>query len=115
LHVLGLESITRKLGRWDTRWNKGVGAGGIPLEFEGFTLPASGGLRWRVSVKTSDASRDPANSESIKTGKCRDLWFETLIRVIASLACFRPCTFPNLAATPGSWDYLSGFLKNMLS
>jgi hypothetical protein len=34
LHVLGLESMTRKLGRWDTRWNKGVDAGGIPLEFE---------------------------------------------------------------------------------
>jgi hypothetical protein len=24
-----------ELGRWDTRWNKGVDAGGIPLEFEG--------------------------------------------------------------------------------
>ena len=35
LHVLGLESMTRTLGRWDTRWNKGVDAGGIPLEFEG--------------------------------------------------------------------------------
>jgi hypothetical protein len=34
LHVLGLKSMTGKLGRWDTRWNKGVDAGGIPLEFE---------------------------------------------------------------------------------
>lgn len=34
LHVLGLDSMTRKLGRWDTQWNKGVNARGIPLEFE---------------------------------------------------------------------------------